>query len=338
MKNKVINTGILAYGMSGKIFHAPFLDKHNGFNIRAVTERTKKNAQEDYPGIISYDSVEELLGDESIELVVINTPNYLHYEHTKAALERGKHVLVDKPFTPTVKQAKELFDLADNLGKQLFVYQNRRWDSDFLSVKNVIESGKLGKLNEFHIRFDRYKNEIGVKVFKETAMEASGLMYDLGPHLLDQVISLFGKPLNYNKMLGKNREGTQVDDYFFIQLTYPDDLNVTLTSSLLVVNPQAAFVLHGSDGSFVKNRADVQEKQLLQGIGLNDPDYGLEISEAEGMLSIMDKNGERTDYNIPSERGNYMQLFDAVYNSLAGDKPYPITREDILLQLEILEK
>lgn len=332
-----INVGLLAYGMSGKVFHAPFFDKHTGFNLYAVVERTTKRMQADYPAIISYDSVDALMNDESIALIVVNTPNYLHYEHVKQALEKGKHVLVEKPFTPSVAQARELFDLADKVGKKIFFYQNRRWDSDFLAVKKVLASGKLGKLNEMHIRYDRYRNAIGAKDFKETAMPASGLMYDLAPHLLDQVISLYGRPLSYHKVLGKNRERTQVDDYFFIQLSYPNSLNITLCSNMLVVNPQAAFVLHGTLGSFIKQRSDIQESQLLKGMKLDNPAYGIELPENAGTLSTMDEAGNRTDITIQSDKGNYLSLFEAVYQSLVDDKPYPVTREDVLIQLEILE-
>jgi len=335
--NKKITAGLLAYGMSGKVFHAPFLNTHNGFNLKAIVERTNKNAVSDYPEITSYSSIDELLADEEIELVVINTPNNLHYEHSKAALENGKHILVEKPFTATSAQAKELFDLADKVGKQIFFYQNRRWDSDFASVKKVLASGKLGKLNEMHLRYDRYRNVIGPKAFKEKAIEASGLLYDLGPHLLDQVISIFGKPLSFHKVLGKNRKDTLVDDYFTIQLSYPDSVNVFVTSSMLVVNPQAAFVLHGVYGSFIKQRADIQEEQLLAGMKLTDDGYGIEPKGKDGLLTTIDEDGNKIEEIIPSEIGSYLPLFDAVYDSLIDNKPYPVTRENVLTQLEIIE-
>jgi len=335
--NKTINAGLLAYGMSGKVFHAPFLQAHSGFNLRAVVERSHKNAVNDYPAIISYNSIEELLNDDEIELVVVNTPNNLHYEHAKAALTKHKHILVEKPFTATTAQAQELFELADSVGKQIFFYQNRRWDSDFTSVRNVIESGKLGKLVEMHLRYDRYRNVIGPKKFKENPVEASGLLYDLGPHLLDQVISLFGKPLNYHKILGKNREGTLVDDYFSIQLTYPDSLHVFVTSSMLVVNPQPGFVLHGVNGSFIKQRTDIQEEQLLAGKKLTDPGYGIEPADKDGLLTTIDTDGKKTEENIPSEVGSYLPLFEAIYQGIINNKPYPVTRADVLTQIEIIE-
>ncbi|MDN3587684.1 Gfo/Idh/MocA family oxidoreductase [Pedobacter aquatilis] len=335
--NKTITAGLLAYGMSGKVFHAPFLNAHNGFKLKAVVERNTKKAAVDYPEILSYNSVDELLNDSEIELVVINTPNNLHYEHAEAALKSGKHILVEKPFTATSAQAKILFDLADSVGKQIFFYQNRRWDSDFASVKKVLASGKLGKLNEFHLRYDRYRNVIGPKAFKEQAIEASGLLYDLGPHLLDQVISLFGKPLSFHKTLGKNRKDTLVDDYFTIQLNYADSINVFVTSSMLVVNPQAAFVLHGVNGSFIKDRTDIQEEQLLSGMKLTDEGYGIEAKGKDGLLTTIDSEGNKTEEIIPSEIGSYLPLFEAVYQSITSDKAYPVKREDVLIQLEILE-
>jgi predicted dehydrogenase len=335
--NKIIHTGLLAYGMSGKIFHAPFIDKHSGFNLYAVTERSVKKAQGDYPYLVSYHSVDELLNDEVIELVIVNTPNCFHYEHAKAALQKGKNVLVEKPFVTTIKQAEELFQLADEQGVEIFFYQNRRWDSDYLSVKNIIESGKLGKLNEIHIRYDRYRKAIKTNTFKEMPVEASGLQFDLGPHLLDQVISLFGRPMSYRKVLGINRKNTQVDDYFFAQISYPDSLNVTVVASLLVANQQPAFILHGSEGSYVKQRTDVQEEQLSNGVKPNDVGYGIELPEKQGLLSIIDNEGRKVEHTVPSPTGNYISLFEAVYQTLIYQKPYPITREEVLIQLEILE-
>ncbi|RZL50244.1 MAG: oxidoreductase [Pedobacter sp.] len=337
MNNK-INTGLLAYGMSGKVFHAPFIATHPGFNLQGIVERNQKLAQKDYPEIISYNSVDDLINDETIDLVIINTPNNTHYEYAKKALNAGKHILVEKPFTATTAQAKELFALAKSVGKKALVYQNRRYDSGFNAVKKVIESGKLGKLVEVHFRYDRYRNEISPKAFKEELVEATGLQYDLGPHLLDQAIALFGKPLKFNKILSKNREHTKVDDYFAIQLTYPNELNVFLTASMLVAEIGDAFVVHGMYGSFKKNHADVQEGQLLKGMKPTAEGYGIENPADAGKLTLVTKDGGRTSETLPSEKGNYPGIFEAVYQNLVYEVPYPITEDDILAQLEILER
>lgn len=335
--DRKITVGLLAYGMSGKVFQAPFFSTHPGFELKAVVERTKSNAVKDYPSILTYHSVDEVVDDAEIELVIVNTPNYLHYEHAKLALSKGKHILVEKPFTATSKQAKELFELADEKGKQIFFFQNRRYDSEYLSVKKVLESGVLGKLNEIHIRYDRYRNFVGPKKFKENPGEASGLLYDLGPHLLDQVISLFGTPLNYYKTLGKNRADTLVDDFFNIHLIYPNSINVFISSSMLVVEPQASFVLHGMNGTFTKRRSDVQEEQLINGMKPGDEGYGIEEADNGGKLTTIDRDGEKHHQTIASEHGDYMPLFNSVYDGIVNNIAFPVSRAQVLLQLQILE-
>lgn len=327
----------MAYGMSGKVFHAPFVDAHPAFKLHAVTERNKKNAAADYPGIISYNTIEDLIADEAIELIIINTPNYTHFDYATKALNAGKHILVEKPLTATSAEAKELFALAKQVNKKILFYQNRRWDSDFTAVRNTIESGILGKLNEVHLRYDRYRVAIGAKTFKEEPIAASGLMYDLGPHLLDQAISIFGKPESFYKILGKNRPDTKVDDYFSIHLAYPNSVHVFVHSNLLLVDPLPAFVVHGTNGSLHKKRSDTQEEQLLKGIKLSDPNYGIEAPGSEGKLTLIDKEGNKTVQSVPSLRGSYLPLFEAVYQSITNNTSYPVTEEQVLTQLEILE-
>ncbi|WP_316837500.1 Gfo/Idh/MocA family oxidoreductase [Pedobacter nutrimenti] len=334
---RVITTGLLAYGMSGKVFHAPFIDAHPGFKLYAVTERHQKQATTDYPGVISYTTIDDLLDDQQIELVVINTPNFTHFDFAKKALQKGKHILVEKPFAATAAEAQELFDLARSVDKKVFVYQNRRWDSDFIAIKKVLEEGTLGKLSEVHFRFDRYRASIGPKTFKEEPIAASGLQYDLGPHLLDQVISIFGKPLHFHKVLGKNRVNTQVDDFFSIHLSYPDSVNVFVHANMLVTDIQPAFVIHGTKGSLIKYRADVQEEQLLKGIKPTEETYGAEEKGKEALLTVLNAEGQKEQVYIPSEKGNYLPLFEAVYDALTKGKPYPVEESQILTQITILE-
>ncbi|MET3112782.1 scyllo-inositol 2-dehydrogenase (NADP+) [Pedobacter sp. CG_S7] len=334
---KVIKTGLLAYGMSGKVFHAPFLDAHPGFKLDAILERNQKKAAIDYPNLKSFDTIDDLLNDESLELIVINTPNFTHYDYAKSALQKGKHILVEKPFTATAAQAKELFELAKQLDKKIFVYHNRRWDSDFNAVIDIIESGVLGKLNEVHIRYDRYRPAIGPKRFKEEPMPASGLMYDLGSHLIDQAISLFGKPLSHYKVLGKNRKETQVDDYFCIHLNYADSVNVFLHANMLVAAMEPGFVLHGEKGSFIKARADTQEGQLLKNMKPTDSQYGIEEIGSEGVLTLIDEEGNKNTTLITSGKGRYMELFESIYQSLTHGEDFPVKEEQVLWQLEILE-
>lgn len=333
-----IVTGILSFGMSGRIFHAPFVHAHPGFKFKAVVERTNKNAQQYYPDVVSYDSVEAMLNDAEIQLIIVNTPNQLHYEQAKQVLLAGKHVLIEKPVTGTSAQLLELYDIAKQKGLHILVYQNRRWDSDFLSVKEVIESGRLGELVEVHFRYDRYKPVLSPKAFKEAAgMQSNGLVYDLGPHLLDQVINLFGKPLTANKVTASHRQGSQVIDYFSFQLTYPHQLVVYVTSGLLIAQPLPSFVVHGTAGSYIKDRVDVQEAQLDVAIKPTDEGYGIEPQGSEGVLTLMGVDNEKTVEKIPSLKGDYLNLFEAVYQTIANGALYPITNEHIAWQVELLE-
>lgn len=333
-----IVTGLLAYGMSGKVFHAPFVFHHPGFELRAVTERSKKNARHDYPEVISYDSVGELLADEKIELVVINTPNNTHYDYARQALLAGKHILVEKPFATSSTEAREIFELGRSLGRKVLVYHNRRYSSDFLSAREVLKSGKLGRIIEVHLRFDRYRNFIGPKTFKETPVPGSGIFYDLGSHMIDQAISIFGKPLHSHKTLGKYREGTQVDDYGTIHLQFENQVNVFITVSMLVADPLPAIVIHGSKGTFVKDLCDTQEEQLMAGAMPNDPGFGEEPEGKEGRLTIIGAHGHKEVKAIPSLKGKYMALFEDVYQTIRQNDPFPVREEEVMYQMELLEK
>lgn len=324
--------------MSGKVFHAPFLNLHPGFDLTAVVERSEKKAMHFYPDIRSYDSVDGLLTDAEIELVVVTTPTSTHFDFALKALQSGKHVLLEKAFAITSEQAEILFKEACDRNLRILPYQNRRFDTDFLSVRDVLASGKLGKLVEVHVRFDRYRPEIGPKAFKETPIPGSGLMYDLGPHLLDQVLSTFGMPLRYSKTLGNNREKTQVDDFFHFHLEYPDGLQVFVTANMLVVDVQPAYVLHGSRGSYVKHRSDVQESQLVGGMTPDNPLYGWEEAGSEGMLSTISADGKVIRQQTELTQSSYMGIFDAVYRSIRFGEAYLVTEAQVVEQLRILEK
>ncbi len=337
MVKKQIVTGILSYGMSGRVFHAPFIAVNPNFEFRAVVERSLKSAQEKYPDVISYDSVQELLDDPEIELVIVNTPNDTHVSYAEQALLAGKHVLIEKPFAPTSQEAAKLYKLAEEQGKHILPYHNRRFDSDFLTLKNIVEFGAVGRPIELHLRFDRYKSQIGVKLFKETKRAASGILYDLGSHLLDQAISLFGKPKSMSKLKGTYRANSVVDDYAHLMLNYASGVNVFITTSLLVADPQAAFVLHGTKGSYVKYRTDVQEAQLLDGLMPDHASFGLEPLGNEGVLSIALQDDVMERQLIEPVKGDYMAVFDAVYATIREGIPYFVSKEQIIWQLEILE-
>jgi len=332
-----IKTGILSFGFSGSLFHAPFLQYHPGFEFSAIVERTKKKAHLAYPKVKNYDSIEELLLDDSIELIIVNTPNKTHFEFALQAIKAKKHVLVDKPFTATASEAKQLFKEAKKNGVLVLPFQNRRYDSDFLSVKKVVESGKLGDLIEAHFRYDRYSTTVNEDSWKEVPGPGSGVIYNLGSHTIDGVISMFGIPLKWSKYPSYVRPNTQVVDYVHIHLLYPNNLQVFVTISFLVADPQPAFMLHGSLGTYKKNRTDVQEDQLKEGMLPDNLLYGVELPKSEGLLTTVDSNGLKKQAHIAAEKVSYINVFEDIYQTMRMGKDYPVTEEQMIAQLEILE-
>lgn len=330
-----INTALCSFGMSGRVFHAPFLEQHPGFQLYAVWERSKKSVQELYPQVISYVNYEELLADPAIELVVVNTPTYTHYDFTRAALLAGKHVIVEKAFTVTVAQAEELVQLAKSQNRKLSVYQNRRWDSDFKTVQKIVNEKQLGRIVEAEIHYDRYNLALSPKAHKETPGPGAGVLHDLGPHIIDQALQLFGLPDALFADIRTLRPSSQVSDYLDILLYYPA-LRVRLKSGYIVKEPLPAFILHGLEGSFLKHRADLQETDLQKGLKPGSAEWGREPDWAQGILHKTGKKGDSREL-VPTLQGNYMDYYDAIYGALTTNKPLPVTAEDGLAVMRIIE-
>ncbi|GAA4303208.1 Gfo/Idh/MocA family oxidoreductase [Compostibacter hankyongensis] len=322
--------------MSGQVFHAPFLNLLDEFDFRAVVERHDPKAAERYPGVRSYKSVSEMLKDPELELVIINTPNVTHYEYAREALLAGKHVVVEKPFTATVSQARELMDLAQKQQRSLIVFQNRRWDSDFQAVKQVVEKHLLGDLIEAEFHYDRYQPGLSYKKHKEIAQAGTGTLHDLGPHIIDQAICLFGKPEKVFARIQTNRPEASVNDYLNIVLLYPS-LTVTLKSSLLVREPIPAFVLHGVRGSFLKSRSDIQEVTLQGGKQPTHTGWGEEPAAEAGLLHIMTEDGKEIRERFPSPAGCYQEFFKGVYRHIRNGQPSPVALQDALLNMRIID-
>ncbi len=330
-----VATGLCAYGMSGQVFHAPFLQILPGFSLDAVVERHEKKAAQRYPGVRSYDQVDALLADEALELIIVNTPNITHYDYTKKALLAGKHVIVEKPFTATLEQARELVDLAREKQRLLVVFQNRRWDSDFQAVKAVVDKGVLGRLIEAEFHYDRYTPEPSYKKHKEIPGAGVGIIYDLGPHIIDQAIVLFGRPQKVFALIQTHRPVSKVDDFFDVMLLYPH-FTCTLKSSLLVRHPIPSFVVHGTEGSFLKTRSDIQEAELQGGAVPGTPEWGEELEDAWGLLHTGLGPQEKLQY-VPSPAGAYQEFYKGVYAALREGAPSPVPLEDSLLNIEIIE-
>lgn len=329
-----IYTALLSFGMSGKVFHAPFLTVHNGFNFYAVWERTKNLAQEKYPAVKTYRTLEDLLADHAIELVIVNTPSGTHYQYAKKALEANKNVIVEKPFTATVEQSEELIALAKQKNKLLSVYQNRRYDSDFKAIKKIVSEAWLGEIVEAEFHFDRYQLQLSPKQHKETTGAAVGALYDLGSHLIDQALQLFGMPYAVFGDIRTLRPHSQVDDYFEVLLYYKN-LRVRLHSSYIVREALPAYILHGTNGSFIKAKTDVQEMALQQGKLPTSPDWGLEPEDQKGFLHT-EKNGQLLKEHLPSFQGNYMDYYDGIYKTIRENKPAPVSAEEGLNVIRII--
>lgn len=331
---QIIKTALLSYGMSGKVFHAPFLELHPGYQLLGSWERSKKLIQEDYPNVKSYPTLESLLEDD-VDLVVVNTPVETHFEYAKKVLLAGKHAIVEKAFTTTVAEAQELAALAREKGVKLSVFQNRRWDSDLKTVQQIISDGVLGDIVEAEFHFDRYNPNLSPKQHKETANSGAGILKDLGPHLIDQALYLFGFPNAVFADVRITREHSLVDDWIDIVLYY-DTFRLRLKASFFVREAIPAYQIHGKKGSFLKPRGDVQEDDLKLGKKPNLESWGKEPIEKEGLLHT-DIDGIIMNGKIPALQGNYYAFFDGVYNSIANDTVEPVTAQDGLRVMQIIE-
>ena len=329
-----IKTALLSYGMSGKVFHAPFLSIHPGFELSGSWERTKKLINYDFPQVKSYARIEELL-ESDVNLVIVNTPVETHYEYAKKVLLAGKHAVVEKAFTTTVAQAKELAALAEEKGLKLAVFQNRRWDSDFKTVQKVITDEVLGEIVEAEFHFDRYNPLLSPKQHKESINPGSGILKDLGPHIIDQALCLFGLPQSVFADIRITREHSLVDDYIDVLLYYAT-FRVRLKAGFFVREANPAYIIHGKKGSFVKHRGDIQEDELKLGKKPNLTTWGTEPIEKAGLLHT-EINGEIVKKSISTLQGNYYDFFEGVYNSIVSNTIEPVTAKDGIHVMQIIE-
>ena len=328
-----VNAALLSYGMSGRVFHAPFIEHHPGFELVGCWERSAKRINERYPSVRSYDTLDELLGDDAIDLVVVNTPTYTHYELTKKVLQSGKHAVVEKAFAGNADEAAELRDLAKDLDRKLSVFQNRRWDSDFMSVRKVLDDGVLGDIVEANLAWARFDPALSPKSHKEQPSSGSGIVKDLGPHVIDQALVLFGMPDGVFADIGITRKHSQVEDYFDILLLYSDK-RVHVRAGYFFKHPVPDFTLFGKHGCFLKERADVQEPQLDEGMQPSDAAYGVEPEGFEGRLYVGDGDEPQL---VPSPPGNYMAFYEGVYESATSGQPEPVSAEDGVRVMRIID-
>jgi predicted dehydrogenase len=336
---QLVKVGLCAFGMSGKVFHAPFLKEHPGFFISGIVERSKEESKEKYPEATIYRSVEEMLNNADIDVVVVNTPVQTHFEYAKTALNAGKNVIVEKPFTVTLEEAEDLVKLADEKGLFLSVYQNRRFDRDYLQVQKIIQGNTLGKLKEVEMRFDRFRTEASGKQHKENPEQmGSGSLHDLGSHLIDQATQFFGYPQKLFADIFSMKGKQFANDYFEILLYYPDDLRVRLKSSVFSKEAHYAYILHGDKGSFLQERTDDQENELVAGV---IPEYGKEwtkpLKETDGILNFINENSETERFLISSEAGNYMNYYQQIYEYIVFGYALPSSGNEVIQNMRIIE-
>lgn len=336
---QLVKAGLCAFGMSGKVFHAPFLKEHPGFFLSAVVERSKEESREKYPEATIYRSVEEMLQNTEVELVIINTPVQTHYEYAKKALEAGKNIIVEKPFTVNVSEAEELVNLAEEKGLFLSVYQNRRFDRDFLKVKEVLNSGQLGNIKETEIRFDRFRTKPSGKQHKESPDQVgSGSLHDLGAHLVDQAVQYFGYPEKLFADVFSMKGSAFANDYFEILLYYKNDLRVRLKSSVFTKEDHYAYKIHGDRGTFLQERTDNQENELVAGA---IPVYGKEwmqsLKEPDGILNYLNGNSDTERIFTSSEAGNYMDYYQQIYEHIVFGYALPSPGKEVIQNMKIID-
>lgn len=334
MDQKII-VGIASYGMSGKVFHAPLLRSHKNFLLKRIVERTSNEAHTIYPDVVVSKSFDDLLRDDEIDLVIVNTPDRTHFELAAKCLEAGKHVVVEKPFTPTVREGKKLIKLAQQKHRKLSVFQNRRWDGDFLTVRKIVEDHTLGRLVDYEAHYDRYRNPVERNSWKEQKAAGANVIYNLGSHMIDQALVLFGMPEAVTAHLKIMREGGEVDDWYDIRLHYPE-VNVNLNASLLVKELGPRYILHGTQGSFLKWGLDPQEEALKQGRSPDDPGWGSEPEEWWGILNT-ERDGEQFRGKFKTLPGNYRAFYDNLYDCLASGKELSVKPEEALNVIKIVE-
>lgn len=329
-----LNTAVIAFGLSGRAFHAPFINANPAFCLRKVVERYAAESVKIYPQVEVCRSLEEVLEDEEIELVVITTPNSFHHSMAKKALEAGKHVVLEKPFTVTTVEAKELISLSKEKGKMLTVFQSRRWDGDFLTLQALLREEAMGTLVEFESQYDRYRPFLKGS-WKEEPEAGGGILFDLAPHLIDQALLLFGLPKAVFADVRRQRPSSKTDDSFDILLFY-DQVKVNLRAGVVARIQRPRFLVKGINGSYVKYGMDPQEALLRAGKKPGGEGWGEEEESAWGDL-FTERNGLTYKGKVETLPGNYGGFYENIAAHLRNGEPLAVKPEQALQVMEIIE-
>lgn len=327
-----IRVGLIGYGYASKTFHAPLIAGTPGMALAAVSSSDAAKVHADWPAVPVVSEPKHLFNDPNIDLIVIPTPNDTHFPLAKAALEAGKHVVVDKPFTVTLSQARELEALAKSLGRVLSVFHNRRWDSDFLTVKTLLGEGTLGEIVFFESHFDRFRPQVRNR-WREQAGPGSGIWYDLAPHLLDQAVNLFGLPVSMTVDLAQLRPGAQTTDYFHAVLSYPQR-RIVLHGTMVAAAESARYIIHGTRGSYVKFGLDPQEDRLKNGERLPQEDWGYDMRDG---VVTRTEGEELVEETLLTSPGNYPAYYAAIRDVLNGTGENPVPASQAIQIMELIE-
>jgi predicted dehydrogenase len=327
-----LNVAVIGYGLAGKVFHAPLVASVEGLKLYAIVSSNPAKVRQDFPDLTVLPSLEAALADPNIDLIVVATPNTTHFDFARRALDAGKHVVVDKPFTLTVAEAETLAALARQKGRLLSVFQSRRWDADFLTLRRILASGELGEIVHMESHYDRWRPVVQSR-WKEEAGPGSGIWYDLGAHLADQPLQLFGMPEAVFADLAMQRAGAKAVDYFHVLLRYPR-LRVILHGSNLVAEPTRRFEVHGTHASYMKAGMDVQEDQVRRGMRPGDAGWG--VDPQPGTIATW-TGGKLQSTVVPNEVGCYPDFYRGVRDAIVSNAPNPVPAEDGVAVMRILE-
>jgi len=332
---KPIVTALCSFGMSGQVFHGPSLKVLPQFKVHKILERNLRNSEKHYPQATIVKDFDKILHDPVVELVIVNTPDEYHFEMAKMAMEAGKHVVVEKPFVKRSEDAVALMEIAKRNQVLMTVYQNRRLDGGFLTVRKVLENKLLGRVVEYECHYDRYRNFIQEGSWKEDGDERTGVLFNLGPHIVDQALVLFGKPNSVTAKLSVLRTGGRTTDHFDIRLHYTG-FDATLRCSYLVREMGPQFIVHGTEGSFVKMATDPQEEMLKQNRLPDEAGWGKEPFADWGKLNTS-VNGLHIEGKIETIPGNYAQFYDNLYDAIRNGGELMVKPEEALTTIRILE-
>lgn len=333
--SRTIRAGVVGFGLGGSIFHAPFLHAIDGFELAAILQPHGDTAAQSYPNVSIVRSMAELVAQPDLDLIAISTPPSTHFELARQALQANKHVVIDKPFVATSDQARQLIELARTRNLTLSAYQNRRWDGDFLTLQGLIAGGELGRIVSLESRFERYHPGVRPKKWQEKNLPGNGILYDLGSHLADQALVLFGTPEAIFADVRYDRDVTDINDAFTIYLFYPG-VRVLLKASLLARAAGPRFVLHGTLGSYVKYGLDPQEQAMKDGMTLTDPHWGEEPEANWGKLTTT-QDGEAVERRVPTVPGDYRKYYENIRDAILGLAPLAVKPEHGWRTMRLLE-